>query len=94
MSEEKNIQTPACPVCKEQSYVNVRVSGYDAWKYGGQFIQRALPELSDDDRELLLTGTHPQCWDKLFPTEEQNGENDYYYNEDDEEYDPRTGEDY
>jgi hypothetical protein len=28
-------------------------------------VQEAFPDLSDDDRERMLTGICPQCWDIL-----------------------------
>ena len=36
----------------------------------GELIQEALPELSADQRELLISGTCPKCWDELFPPDE------------------------
>jgi hypothetical protein len=33
---------------------------YVAWQENGNLIQNMLPELSDDDREILLTGLGPQ----------------------------------
>jgi hypothetical protein len=28
--------------------------------------------MSAADREVLISGTHPACWDKLFPEEESD----------------------
>ena len=36
------------------------------WK-AGELIQNALPELSDEERELLISKTCDSCWNKLFP---------------------------
>jgi len=38
----------------------------DAWK-GGMMIQDAMPNVSDDDREFLLTGITPDEWNGVFP---------------------------
>lgn len=35
----------------------------------GTFIQDALPYLSPDDREMLISRTCPTCWTKTFGTE-------------------------
>lgn len=35
-------------------------------------IQDALPERDADFRELVKTGTHPECWDTMFPEEEDD----------------------
>jgi hypothetical protein len=37
----------------------------------GQLAQNAFPHMSDGEREMLITGTHPECWEKLFPPEEE-----------------------
>lgn len=42
---------------------------WDAWQ-GGEYIQRAMPQLSDEEREFLLTGATPQEWDAAFPEED------------------------
>lgn len=36
---------------------------------GSGFVQDELPFLNTDQREMLITGTHPQCWAELFPDE-------------------------
>jgi hypothetical protein len=40
--------------------------GYVAWKEMGYNIQDALPDLTADERELLMTGTHAHCWEKMW----------------------------
>ena len=32
----------------------------------GELVQRVWPEMSRDERELLITGTHPACWSAMF----------------------------
>jgi hypothetical protein len=38
---------------------------------GGENIQQVFPDMSAEDRELLISGIHPVCWDQLFPKEMQ-----------------------
>jgi hypothetical protein len=40
-----------------------------AWR-GGVPIQRAMPHLSADDREFLMTGTTPEEWDAAFGSDD------------------------
>ena len=40
------------------------------WETSGELIQNALPDLSADDRECLLTGITPEEWNEEFPEEE------------------------
>jgi hypothetical protein len=63
------VTTAACVMCKRKSRLNIPRDGYREW-LNGALIQNALPDLTDDERELLLTGTHPDCWDIAFPDEE------------------------
>jgi hypothetical protein len=45
--------------------INVSQAQLDAWN-SGELIQRAMPDLSADDREFILTGILPHQWDELF----------------------------
>ena len=33
-------------------------------------IQHAFPEMPMETRELLISGTHPECWDSLYKDED------------------------
>jgi hypothetical protein len=39
--------------------------GFYKWQ-AGENILSALPELDDDQRELLISGTHAHCWEVLW----------------------------
>lgn len=41
---------------------------FNRWKQG-MFIQDAFPQLTDDEREFILTGLTPEDWDAIFPEE-------------------------
>jgi translation initiation factor RLI1 len=55
--------------CKQIYTVEVSRSGFRNWQ-GGMLIQKALPELNADQRELLISQTCGSCWEKLFGGEE------------------------
>lgn len=40
-----------------------------AWQNGGH-IQRVMSNLSEDDREFIMTGITQEEWDTMFPEEE------------------------
>lgn len=63
------VATPECAVCKEKSFIPVERERYERWM-GGAYIQHAFANLTADEREVLITGTHPACWKRLFPEEE------------------------
>lgn len=50
--------------------LKVTYEQYRRWQ-GGEVIQRAMPQLSPDEREALITGVRPGRWlDYLGPEEE------------------------
>ena len=50
-----------CPFCHKEYTVEVPTDGYNRW-IGGELIQRAMPEVSADDREALVSGICSDCW--------------------------------
>lgn len=55
-----------CPLCGQTHTITVREDGFDRWYYGWEYVQTAMPELSDTERESLLSGLCPSCQDLLF----------------------------
>ena len=55
-----------CVCCKTPYTILVPTAGYKKWADGRARIQDAMPGLSEDERELLISGTCPHCWDNLF----------------------------
>jgi hypothetical protein len=45
--------------------LTVSLAEYLAW-CEGKLIQKAMPELTKDERELLISGTCGPCFDRLF----------------------------
>lgn len=67
------ITAPVCAHCNTASTIELsdaEVKALDEMR----FIQDALPNRTDDERELLMTGTHPACWDAMFPPEDEEDE--------------------
>lgn len=44
---------------------------YEAWQEG-DYIQRAMPHLSPDEREFLLSGAMPGEFEAMFPEEDDD----------------------
>jgi hypothetical protein len=70
MSEITKAITTMCPECGQTTVLNVSVTGYDNWR-NGMVIQKALPELSSDIREMLITGICGECWNNMFNDEDE-----------------------
>lgn len=71
--ETVTIETRPCLRCKKKSEITVLKSDYELWQYG-ELIQKAFPEMPLDQRELLQTGIHPECWETLFPKDKNDQE--------------------
>lgn len=57
------------PLSRTRSEVEVSIDALFSWILGGKLIQDAFPELTDPQRELLLTGYTGDDWRKIFPPE-------------------------
>lgn len=66
MSTQVGIVEVTCVNCHTPHTIAVPTAGYKRWATGQAKIQEALPTLSNDERELLMSGICPRCWDKLF----------------------------
>ncbi len=69
----------SCQVTGNLFIIRVDAQALIEWKEG-KLIQEAMPQLSKDEREILMTGYTPAEWDGLFK-------------EDDDEEDDATGTD-
>lgn len=74
MVAERNITVDCvCPICSQTSAVLVELEGYAAW-FNGTLIQTAMPYLSANERESLMTGICPACWDNMFSDDDEDSE--------------------
>jgi hypothetical protein len=75
MTHEDNlveIATKPCVYCLQQHYVTVDVEGLEKWQ-AGAFVQVAFPNMPADVREMLISGTCPDCWEKFIkPLDEED----------------------
>ena len=59
-----------CPFCDRGNEIEVNEMDYLDWD-DGMKAQDAFPYLSTNEREMLITGICPTCWDRMF-----GGDND------------------
>lgn len=60
----------SCSCCNTRRVVEMDDKAYVRWMHG-EYIQDVAPELSVDDRELLISGICGECFDKMFGEEEE-----------------------
>ena len=63
--EKVRIET-RCPFCGQTHEVEVYEADYMAWEFGDIKAQDAFPYLSVADRERLISGICPECWEETF----------------------------
>ena len=59
------IITTVCPLCGRVTEISVRTEDYARYQ-AGALAQDAFPYLSADEREMLISGICPTCWDEVF----------------------------
>ena len=69
MARKKTTMWSTCRKCKDQVEMEVYAEDVAAWE-NGELIQNAMPYLSADEREVLISGTCGPCFDKMFGGEE------------------------
>ncbi len=52
---------PKCLFCGIQSTLEVPLSGF-LKRQNGAAVQVAFPEMPMQIREIVISGTHPECW--------------------------------
>lgn len=79
-----------CPMCHCDTYIQVDAEEYARWQ-AGELIQVAMPNLDADEREMLISGICPDCWDDTFGDEYED--EDYFSEPEDFEmgFDPYMG---
>lgn len=58
-----------CPICGKATESRVNTEDYVKWQEG-MLIQQAFPYLTADEREMLISGTHSDCWEAMFNDED------------------------
>lgn len=51
--------------------IDVTQEQFNRWQ-SGSYIQDAMPHLSADDREFLISGITPDEWKKAFPDDDED----------------------
>ena len=59
-----------CNTCEETECLLVDRQDFIDWR-GGKYIQDAMPYLSVDERELMISRTCGVCFDKMFEGDEE-----------------------
>mgnify|MGYP000954698888 CR=1 FL=1 len=59
-----------CVMCGTTHEIRVKTADYRRWRQGA-YIQDAMPYLTANEREILMSGICRTCFDALYPEEEE-----------------------
>lgn len=66
----KELTLRCCWCTKQQPPIMVDPDDYDRWQKNGELIQNAMPYLTADEREMLISRTCGTCWESMFGDED------------------------
>lgn len=55
-----------CRHCGEESVFCLDALEYERLFIKQEYIQDVFPNLSNEDREVMISGTHSDCWKEMF----------------------------
>lgn len=61
----------SCYHCHEENFIALDPEDLESWKTTEKYIQDAFPYLNSDQRELVKTGIHPDCWTAMFGEDDE-----------------------
>ena len=59
-----------CIHCNDEVFFLMTQDQYDRWAKNLEYAQDVFPDTAPDIREWMISGTHPKCWDEMFPEED------------------------
>jgi hypothetical protein len=69
-------QTKMCFHCSEHGYVRVKTPDLFDYLERRKYAKDAFPYLTIGEVEQMISGTHPKCWDEMFPPNEDSIEDE------------------
>ena len=63
-----------CPICGKTQEIEVNYFDFWLWSEQGMSAQDAFPYLTANEREALISGICPKCWDNMFTRGDEDEE--------------------
>lgn len=61
-----------CMHCEKTTEFSLSRKQYDGYIVDRKYVQDVFPELSKEEREVIISGTHPECWNAMFQYDEED----------------------
>lgn len=69
----REVRTIPCLGCGTTTTFTMTEEQFNRFR-AGEHVQRIFPDWSADDREMLISGTCPPCFEEMFPEDEEEEE--------------------
>ena len=63
---EQVVLNNTCIHCGEANQITLDAVALANWR-NRELIQNVFPNLNYQQREIIQTGIHPECWEEMFP---------------------------
>lgn len=70
-----------CIHCGKSTSFAITRGQYESWVLEDDYIQNVFPDMNSDEREMMISGTHPECWNEMFPVIEDDEYDDIDYSQ-------------
>ena len=68
--------TKTCMHCGEQTDFILSQDEYERLYLKNEYIQDVFPLLDKTEREVMISGTHPRCWEEMFSDIDEDEEDE------------------
>ena len=75
---DKGVVEVTCHLCGQTKTIEVGEVGLQRLEEGNHLIQRAIPHVEPALREMLISGTCPECFKKMFAFMDEEDDEDFY----------------
>lgn len=69
MAGEVLTVSTTCVWCGKEHLTEMPIDKYRRW-HDGEHLQKVFPDWTPDQREIVISGTCPQCWDQHMSDED------------------------
>ena len=67
--------------CGNWIVINMTYRQHEAYVEKTAYVQDIFPHISKEEREMLISGTHPKCWTEMFGDIDEDEIDSYAGNE-------------
>lgn len=71
-----NVHTTPCLGCGTSAAFEMTEEQFKCFQ-AGEKVQDIFPDWSPEDREMLISGTCPKCFEEMFPEDEEDDDEEY-----------------